>query len=313
MEPLVSIALATYNGEKYLRDQLNSIYQQSYSNLEVVASDDRSSDATIRILDEFAETYGLRYAVNDRRLGVVRNFEAAIKMSRGSYVALADQDDIWATDKIAMLQRRAQTLEASVGRITPVLVFSDLIVVDENLSEICRSYYAFTKKNATLTTLNRLIVENVVVGCTTLFNQTLAELALPFPEEATMHDLWLALVCSAFGKIEPERTPTTYYRQHGGNVLGARNKAGWVTKALRKVSSPWLDNVGYREQFEPCRRQVTTFLRRFGEQLSQEQVRMLTAYVHMQDDGFLMRRYRIVRNRFFKNGFWDNVEMLIRA
>src|SRR5688572_32515873 len=98
--PLVSIAIATYNGEKFLRQQLDSIYAQSYPNIEVVVSDDRSTDATAGVLEEYRRRHGLAYGVNETRLGYPRNFERAASMCRGAYIAFADQDDIFLPHKI---------------------------------------------------------------------------------------------------------------------------------------------------------------------------------------------------------------------
>lgn len=97
---LVSIAMATYNGEKYLKEQLDSIYAQTYKNIEVIVCDDCSSDKTVEILDEYKEKYGLKYYINEKNLGFKKNFEKAISLCSGDFIALADQDDIWIESKI---------------------------------------------------------------------------------------------------------------------------------------------------------------------------------------------------------------------
>ena len=97
---LVSIAMATYNGEKYLKEQLDSIYAQTYKDIEVIVCDDCSSDKTVEILDEYKEKYGLKYYINEKNLGFKKNFEKAISLCSGDFIALADQDDIWIENKI---------------------------------------------------------------------------------------------------------------------------------------------------------------------------------------------------------------------
>ena len=99
----ISIALATYNGGRFLREQLDSIYAQTWRNIEVVASDDRSSDDTVAILEEYGQSHGLRYEINDENLGFVRNFEKILARCTGDFIALADQDDIWLPDKLERL------------------------------------------------------------------------------------------------------------------------------------------------------------------------------------------------------------------
>ena len=93
--PLISIAIATYNGEKYLEEQLDSIYAQTYKNIEVIVTDDCSSDKTVEILKKYYKSHGLKYVINETNLGFVKNFEKAISLCRGDYIALSDQDDIW--------------------------------------------------------------------------------------------------------------------------------------------------------------------------------------------------------------------------
>ena len=98
--PLVSVAMATYNGEPFLREQLDSIYNQTYKNIQVLVTDDCSDDKTVHILEEYKIRYGLQYYVNDKTLGAVRNFERALSFCKGEYIALSDQDDIWFREKI---------------------------------------------------------------------------------------------------------------------------------------------------------------------------------------------------------------------
>lgn len=101
--PLISIALATYNGEKYLEDQLNSIYTQTYKNIEVAVTDDCSTDKTVEILEQYSKSHGLKYFVNTENLGFVKNFEKAISLCEGDFIALSDQDDVWEKDEIGIL------------------------------------------------------------------------------------------------------------------------------------------------------------------------------------------------------------------
>lgn len=129
--PLISIAIATYNGEKYLKEQLDSIYAQTYKNIEVVVTDDCSTDKTVEILDKYAKTHGLKYFVNEKNLGFVKNFEKAMTLCKGKFVALADQDDIWEKNKI-------QILYGHIG--DSLLIHSDASLIDAEGEIINTSY-----------------------------------------------------------------------------------------------------------------------------------------------------------------------------
>ncbi len=209
MKALVSIALATYNGAEYLEDLLNSVYQQTYRHIEVIACDDCSTDGTIKILKDFKKKYGLSFCVNDHRLGFVKNFEKAISMCRGDYIALCDQDDVWLPQKIETLLSRIN------GKL---LVSSDLILVNKNNEIIDTSLYRhtgleFKRENQ----LHYLIYSNFVVGCTALFKKELKQYLLPFPEGIPYHDWWIAFVAAAHGGVEFCEVPLVRYRYHGKN------------------------------------------------------------------------------------------------
>ena len=133
MKPLISIALATYNGGRFLREQLDSIYAQTWRPIDVVACDDRSSDDTVAILEEYRQRHGLRYEVNERNLGFVRNFEKVMALCRGEFIALADQDDVWLPEKL-------ERLMAGIGDAS--LVYSDAFLIDDEGRELPGSLIA---------------------------------------------------------------------------------------------------------------------------------------------------------------------------
>ena len=140
---------------------------------------------------------------------------------------LSDQDDVWLCDKIETSIERIQQLEKQSGNV-PLLVFSDKEIVDNKLQLLCTSYFKLKKipKNWHLTT-GQLCQQNVVSGCTMLFNRQLLDKALPIPEQAYMHDWWLALVATSCGKLELIDRPLIKYRQHGANAIGANKRTLW--------------------------------------------------------------------------------------
>lgn len=206
--PLVSIAMATYNGADFLQKQLDSIYSQSYTNIEVIVSDDCSTDNTVEILKRYQHAYGLKYYTNSHQFGFVKNFEQAIKLCSGDFIALADQDDIWETNKIEVLLTEIKN---------NLLIHSDCSIIDSNDNILNPSWkkqtgYYFCAEN--------LIFQNMVTGCTLLFQKDLLNTALPFPETIAYHDWWLAFCAASQNKISYTEHTLTRYRQHFNQNTG---------------------------------------------------------------------------------------------
>ncbi len=219
-KPLVSIALTTYNGAEFLSQQLDSFYAQSYKNIEVVACDDSSDDGTVKILEKYRKTQGLKFRVNSRRLGYQKNFEKAITLCRGEYIALSDQDDIW-------LPLKLETLVKEIGDYS--LVCSDLQLIDENNRVFHDSYMDFMKKRVPEENLmyERLIFDNYFPGCSMMFHRSLIDRIMPIPVEAMHHDWWIAVQASLNGGIKYITTPLMQYRQHGKNTIGSKKFSGF--------------------------------------------------------------------------------------
>ena len=223
-DSLVSIALTTYNGEKFIREQLNSIYSQTYQNIEVIVTDDRSTDNTVAILKEFRKSHGLKYSVNKENLGFVKNFERAVGECKGDYIALADQDDIW-------LPHKLQVLLQEIG--TSSLICSDAQLIDENNNIIAESFQEFSTNYIQTDDQFRFFVfRNFVTGCTTLIKKEVIEKALPIPHGIRYHDWWFALIASTLGGVAYCKQSLIQYRQHTAQDTGA----GQTMNIGRKIS-----------------------------------------------------------------------------
>lgn len=219
----VSVALCTYNGERYLKQQLESISAQTRLPDEVIVCDDGSTDATLEIADEYARNAAFVVTVvrNERRLGSTKNFEKAISLCAGEIIVLSDQDDVWRQDKIQKLTS-ALSEDASA-------VFSNAEVVDEKLSHLGYSLWqrvSFTervrKKFRSGKVLETLVGRNVVTGATMAFRRDVIGVLVPMPE-SWVHDGWIALCLAAAGKkIAFIDEPLIKYRQHANNQIGAR-------------------------------------------------------------------------------------------
>jgi glycosyltransferase involved in cell wall biosynthesis len=214
--PLVSIVLGTYNGEKYLKEQIDSILWQTYPNIELIITDDCSTDGTPAILREFAGKYENVYIYfNETNLGLVRNFEKAVKYAQGAYIAFADQDDIWLPEKI-------QRLVDIIGN--NMLIHSDSAYIDAegNLmgKKVSDYRHLITGKN-----LYVLDAESGlwVAAHSMLFRRELLDLALPFPlpySPYLNHDGWMAYIAMLKGTIAVVPEVLVLYRQHGDNIIG---------------------------------------------------------------------------------------------
>ncbi|WP_417697048.1 glycosyltransferase family 2 protein [Psychromonas sp.] len=228
---MIDIVLATYNGERFLEEQVRSIqacvdYHALVSRLIIV--DDGSTDNTICLIQDLAkQDHRIELHLNESGLhGPSHNFAYGLTKTSANYFMLCDQDDIWFPEKISLSIQHLKQAESRLSPQTPILVFSDKQIVDEELQLICHSY--FSLKNISKDwhrTFKQLCQQNVVSGCTTLFNRALMEKALPIPDQAYMHDWWLALVAHRCGEIVFIDKALIQYRQHHHNTIGARERS----------------------------------------------------------------------------------------
>jgi len=221
----ISIALCTYNGEKYLEDQLESIAFQTRLPDELVVCDDRSSDRTIEIIESFASTakFPVCLTVNKRTLGSTKNFEKAIRLCQGDIIALSDQDDVWHPEKLMRLECTFAE-KSNVGA-----VFTDAQVVDERLIPLGYSLWKSAgfggreqRRLAEGGAFDVLLRRNVVTGSTMAFRSDFKNLVLPIPENH-VHDAWIAIIISAVAKVAALPEPLIKYCQHARNQIGAAN------------------------------------------------------------------------------------------
>lgn len=208
--PLISIALCTYNGEKHLPEQLDSIINQTYKSIEIIVVDDCSSDRTLSVLQEYARKYSqIKVYSNTENKGYSKNFEYAISLCKGDYIAISDQDDIWVLDKLESLLNKIRIDD-------DLLVYSNSLLVDENgksLNKTCfdkRSRYQGNDPRA-------LALFNIFLGHSMLIKRELAEIALPIPQHST-YDAWLGFVATNRGRMCVLDQVTTLFRQHSSNA-----------------------------------------------------------------------------------------------
>ena len=274
----IAVLLSTYNGEKFLGEQLDSLLAQSHKNFILVVRDDGSCDRTVSILKSYAGDHPERIHLLSRdgvNMGASAGFAFLVDYVlknkellrlKSTYMMFCDQDDTWFPDKIEKLLAAMLATEADNDSTLPIIVHSDLEVVSEKNTLIAKSLISYQGLEIGRSSFPNLVISNLVTGCTALINEPLAEKALPVPEKAIMHDWWLALVASAFGKLVYLDIPLVHYRQHGNNTIGAKeftnvsvgSMALW-SRILALKSSEHLIEVSI---------QAAEFNRRYGSQLS---------------------------------------------
>lgn len=200
---MISVCIATYNGEKYIKDQLDSILLQLRENDEIIVSDDGSSDTTIEIVNSCSDTRIKIFHNSFKNL--ILNFEFALKQAKGDYIFLSDQDDIWLPNKVEVCLAHL---------INSDIVVSNCKVVNQDLEIINESFFELNNSRQGL--ISNLI-KNSYLGCCLAFRKELLIIALPFPKAIPMHDIWLGFVAELFYKPIFIKEPLVLYRRHGSN------------------------------------------------------------------------------------------------
>lgn len=320
--PEIEILLATYNGDRFLRQQIDSILTQDYKNIRVLARDDGSNDGTLEILGEYAERLSDRFRIMPSTAATgsaKRNFLLLIQESTAEYVCFSDQDDVWLPYKVSKTKQVMDQLESEWGRNVPLLVFTDLRVVDEKLNTIYESFWAHMGIDPErIDRLAELLGKSVVTGCTVMANRRLLELSLPMPTEALMHDRWVALLASVLGKAGFLRTQTVLYRQHDRNVLGiGRNviddPAEKRHRSLRERIQQFRRNKKeYVEEWKSCHRQARALLEMYAAELPKRKRDLLVAYLRCETSKSRIVRIAIlISHRFYFAGRPRNLAVLL--
>lgn len=299
--PRVAIVLATYNGEDFIRPQLDSLLAQDYTDFVIVVRDDGSADSTPSIVQDYARTHPGKFRLleSGENLGASTSFSTLItyvlehKESLGleqAYIMCCDQDDVWHPDKIGKSMQAMLALEGE-HPYRACLVHSDLRVVDAQGRELAPSFFAYQGIRARKNSFARMLVSNSVTGCTAVINEKLAQLASPIPAQAIMHDWWLALVTSSIGQVRPIAEALIDYRQHENNTLGAKplTSSGFSLRKLRKLNDPSFDAITMA-----LSTQAETFAGRYHANLKNRDVFVLSFALWMGSP------YRWLRNLVLK-------------
>ena len=307
---MIAILMCTYNGEKYLREQLDSILGQDISkaeNYKIYIVDDGSTDKTTDIIDSYTSKYSERVKkliVSDHHEGVKNSFFKGLlsqEIRNADYIMFSDQDDVWDKDKVSITFKRMKKMETKYGRDIPILVHCDSRVVDKDLREIYPSFVGKANLNQRKATFNHLLVMNFVTGAASMLNKQLLQLITEIPDSCMMYDHFIALVAGAFGKISYIDQTLYQYRQHSNNVLGADScivikgiKIWLPTRKDRTEKKRILKIV--RNNYLGMKLQAESFLKIYGKRLDPSKKKITADFVGLSSKCGIVRVFTILKN-----------------
>lgn len=277
MNELITILLATYNGEQYIEEQLQSLFNQTYTNWRLIIRDDCSTDNTPAIIHKYKHQHPDKIVIlpNDgKNLGSILNFSTLLTFAHDAgYIMLCDQDDKWKKDKIALTSSKLRELEQQYGKGCPLLVFTNFQYVDDKL-EVIKSKKNFEINRIKNFGFSHLLAHNPVYGCTTIFNRALADKVGSIPAGVENHDYWIALVAAALGKLHYLNERTIFYRQHSRNVSG-----NFDNDTFRKRFQRVLVNKRNFKDAEKKYAMLTAFKERYGSILDEKRAHVLDNFL----------------------------------
>lgn len=328
----IHIILASYNGENYIRRQLDSILQ-SKEDFCLHIFDDGSTDGTGEILREYRDSCPKRVRVtfHETNLGCTRNFLHGLqtvydevsgkrqvffddtkednaslvgKDAREPYFMFCDQDDIWHPNKLTLSYKAMRVLEKKYTASKPLLLFTDAVVADENGEEIAPSFLRQNKLNPYATGLAGILMENKCIGCSCVMNSALVTLLCELPGHARYHDWWMALLASSFGKLSFLNRKTLSYCQHGNNVVGVRRFSSYVKQRLLSLREQ-------KKSLLATEQQAKEFLRIYEAVLPENTKSVIATFAGLSKESFLRRRLLLIRYGFFKTGVIRNLGLFL--
>lgn len=314
----IDILMSTYRGVRHLGEQVESLLGQTCSDWRLLVRDDGSTDGTVGLLRMLEESHPgrIRLVEAGRNVGPSDSFGLLAAQSTAEYAMFCDQDDVWLPGKVMESLARIREMEELHGRDTPILLFTDMVVVDEGRNVVAGSFWGYSHLDPRATSLNRLLLVNVAAGCSMILNRSLLRLALPFPPEAVMHDYWCILVASSIGKISYLTEGTVMYRQHTQSCLGARRITPvkpldlfWFLLDLPARLLARRSNLG--ERLAPYRRQAMVLLDRYGSSMEREKRTVLADFLRLGDCGTFRRMGLILRHGMLPYRLTQNIEFLL--
>ncbi len=317
---MIEILLATYNGSEYIEEQINSILSQTFKEWHLTIRDDFSTDDTYDKLLEFQGMYPEKIKVLEDRtaskkacFNFMRLTRYAMENVDAPFYMFCDQDDVWEPDKIEQTFNMMKKMSRKYGENIPLLVHTDLFVVDENLSIISPSFMRYTNLDESKN-LCDLLIMNSVVGCTIMVNRCLLEMFSKAPEcdRIHMHDHFMALIAATYGKIGYVKCSTIKYRQHNDNSMGAADAASFTHKIKRFANG----SKHYKEDVMLTYKQVGLLLELYENENpkpDEKIVSLLHGYAELENADKLKRIKFYIKYKILKKGFSRCIFQLLWA
>lgn len=299
-QPKVLIMMSTYNGERYINEQMDSLIAQVQVETQIYIRDDGSTDGTMEKLRPYVEAYPDRIHIrSEQNLGVIHSFFELMQLSPSTfdYYAFCDQDDVWEQDKLI----RAVTLLQTMNSTIPLLYCSSTQMVDQHLTPIG----VWPKVPQKPLALHNALVENSCVGCTMVMNDiTFNQIRGSLPSELNeviMHDWWIYLYVCTFGEVIFDEHATIMYRQHRGNVLGG-SRDGLIQKWRKRLDRFMNGNNHYI-----LSRQARQFLTTYEAHLTRTQIEEIKGLLHILQKNAVRRTWYACKTPFHRQSFLDDV------
>lgn len=295
--PKVSIIVSTYNGEKYIKEQIDSLLNQKYKNIDIYVRDDGSKDATPHILKEYKEKYPNIKIYLENNIGVVGSFFNCLKkaIENSEYFAFCDQDDIWHNDKIEKAINKLKTLKDN----KPKLYFSEFNYCDEKMK-----YDSTSKMNRKGYNFRNSLVECVSSGNTMLFDKKMAELILENDtNDICLHDWWVYMLATSLGSIIYDPEPSLEYRRTGNNVTPGGG--GFLKLQFFRIKKFLVSDY-----FKNIRKQIKKFNYCYYDKVSEEDKKLLDLF-NTQNYNIKNTLKKVMWPKYFRQKKFD--EILIRC
>lgn len=299
----VAVLMATYNGEKYISEQIESVLTQTFEDFCIYIHDDGSNDKTSEIIQRYERDNPGRVIIMEGSAqgGARNNFLYMLKNVEADIYMFCDQDDVWMEDK---LEKSVSVFEKNTGN-SPMLVYTDLRYVDKNLRIIKNSYFEYTGKNPARNSVQNILKKNLFIGCTLAFNRKLRDIAINYRNinNIQMHDWWLGLIASVKGNMFFVNEQMVMYRQHDSNVTGAKNR-GRVSVIFKR----WINVKKGLEVKKQYLRQRIWFARELVNIMDGEE----EDYIFIKGLAELEKKSKVDRIRFYlDNGMMEENKSIL--
>jgi len=313
-ENQIEILLAAHNGEEYIEEQINSIFNQNHDDIKLLVFDDCSNDNTPKILKEIQSNRPDKISLfwNYKvPVGPIQVYSKLLSLSKAQYLMFCDQDDVWLPKKISKSISAIKSLEKKFGKDTPLLVHTDLEVVDRSLNSLHSSFCKYIGLNPHKANMNNILVQNVVTGSTILINRSLANICTPILSEALMHDWWIAIIAFTKGHVHFIDEATIKYRQHSENVVGAR-KWSYSPYSIAKKVYKSISSNNIQEVFQRSLSQAKSIQEHLKLSDPDSDTPNLTSFVELSELGWISKRISMIRNGFLKGKLIQNIGLFIQ-